>query len=163
MVNGRQTQASEPPPRYNGNISLNCSRDRGLWPTSSSVFSKQSGPASVPQNSSGLKLSKFRTGSDLIYSHHHNCSLSHFPYICAMVALLSLSLSLSYIHYNHSFRICTTYRFRMDRFSWKCLFEHLFFRKSVEKFQVSIKSDTNNWCIIWRPIYIFDHILLNSS
>jgi len=37
------------------------------------------------------------------------------------------------------------------------------FRKSVEKIQVSLKSDKNNGYFTWRPIYIFDHISLSSS
>jgi hypothetical protein len=37
------------------------------------------------------------------------------------------------------------------------------FRKSVDKIQVSINSDTNNSYFTLRPIYIFDHISLNSS
>jgi hypothetical protein len=36
------------------------------------------------------------------------------------------------------------------------------FRKSVQKIQVSSKSDQNNWCFTWRSIYIFYHTLLNS-
>jgi hypothetical protein len=37
------------------------------------------------------------------------------------------------------------------------------FRKSVEKIQVSLKSDKNNGYLTWGPIYIFDHISRNSS
>jgi len=38
------------------------------------------------------------------------------------------------------------------------------FRKSVEKIQVSLKSDKNNGYFTWcRPIYIFNHISLSSS
>ena len=49
----------------------------------------------------------------------------------------SLSLSLSYIHYNHSFRTCTETRFPLDRFSWKCLFARLlfFFENSSRKWK----------------------------
>jgi len=36
------------------------------------------------------------------------------------------------------------------------------FRKSVPKIQVSLKSDKNNRYFTWRPIYIYDHISLNS-
>ena len=39
----------------------------------------------------------------------------------------------------------------------------LFFENSVGKVQVSINSDKNNRYLTWRPIYIFDHISLNSS
>jgi hypothetical protein len=33
----------------------------------------------------------------------------------------------------------------------------IFFPKSVEKIQVLLKSDKNNGCFTWRPIYIFDY------
>ena len=36
------------------------------------------------------------------------------------------------------------------------------FRKSVEKIQVSLKSDKNNGYFTWRPIYIFDHFLIRT-
>jgi len=35
------------------------------------------------------------------------------------------------------------------------------FLKSVKKLQVSLKHSKNNFA--WRPVYIFDHISLNSS
>ena len=35
--------------------------------------------------------------------------------------------------------------------------------KSVEKMQVSLKSDKNNGYFAWRPIYICYHISQNSS
>jgi tRNA G10 N-methylase Trm11 len=37
------------------------------------------------------------------------------------------------------------------------------YRKYVEKFQVSLKSDKNKWYFIWRPIRIFYHISFISS
>jgi len=37
------------------------------------------------------------------------------------------------------------------------------FRNSVEKIQISLKSDKNNWYFTWRPIYIFYHISLIYS
>ena len=37
------------------------------------------------------------------------------------------------------------------------------FRKYVKKIQVWLKSDRHNRYCTWRPIYIFDHISLNSS
>jgi hypothetical protein len=38
------------------------------------------------------------------------------------------------------------------------------FIKSVEKIQVLLKSDKNNgWYCTWGPIYIYDHISLNTS
>jgi hypothetical protein len=36
------------------------------------------------------------------------------------------------------------------------------FRKSVEKVQVSLKSDKKKGYFTWRPIYVFDHTLLSS-
>ena len=38
-----------------------------------------------------------------------------------------------------------------------------FFLDSVEKFQVSLKSDKNNEHLTWRPIYIYDNISVNYS
>jgi hypothetical protein len=37
------------------------------------------------------------------------------------------------------------------------------FRKSVEKIQVSLKSDKNNGYFTWRPMCIYDNISLNYS
>jgi len=37
------------------------------------------------------------------------------------------------------------------------------FEKSVQKIQISLKSDNNNRYFTWRPIYIFEHISLSSS
>jgi hypothetical protein len=37
------------------------------------------------------------------------------------------------------------------------------FRKSVEKFQVSLQSDKNNGYFTCRPLYIYDNISLSSS
>jgi len=37
------------------------------------------------------------------------------------------------------------------------------FRKSVEKIQISLKSDKNNRYFKWSPIYIYDNISLSSS
>jgi hypothetical protein len=39
----------------------------------------------------------------------------------------------------------------------------IIFRKSVEKMQVSLKSDKNNGYFTRRPMYIYDDISLNSS
>jgi hypothetical protein len=36
------------------------------------------------------------------------------------------------------------------------------FRKSVEKIQVPLKSEKNNWNFTWRPIYLYGSISLNS-
>ena len=37
------------------------------------------------------------------------------------------------------------------------------FKKYAQKIQVSLKSDKNNWHFIWRNMYIYDNIVLNSS
>jgi len=52
---------------------------------------------------------------------------------------------------------------RMEQFGshWTDFHEILFliiFTKSVEKIQVSLKSDYNNRYFPWRPLYISDHI-----
>jgi hypothetical protein len=48
-------------------------------------------------------------------------------------------------------------------FFFLSLFSFLFFQKSVENIQVSLKSDKNNGHYTWRPVYIFDHVSLSSS
>jgi hypothetical protein len=51
-------------------------------------------------------------------------------------------------------------------FQWKDLHEIWYlslFRKSVEKIQVSLKSDKNDGYFTWRSMYIYANILLNSS
>ena len=50
--------------------------------------------------------------------------------------------------------------------NWTDFYEiwHLnIFRKSVEKIQVSLKSDKNNECFTCRPIHIFGHISVSTS
>jgi hypothetical protein len=43
-------------------------------------------------------------------------------------------------------------RFLLDGFSWNLVFEY-FFRKTVKKIYISLKSDRNKWHFTWRPIY----------
>ena len=42
-------------------------------------------------------------------------------------------------------------------------FDIFFFRKSVAKIPVSLKSDKNSRYFTWRPIHVCDNILLNFS
>jgi len=42
-------------------------------------------------------------------------------------------------------------------------FDMSIFRKSMEKIQVSFKSDKNNLYFAYGPIYIFDNISFSSS
>jgi hypothetical protein len=49
----------------------------------------------------------------------------------------------------------------LDGFLWNLIFEY--FRKHVEKIQVSLKSDMHNMYFTWRSKYIFDHISLSAS
>jgi hypothetical protein len=37
------------------------------------------------------------------------------------------------------------------------------FKKSVQKIQVSLDSDKNEWYFMWRPTYIYDNISMNAS
>jgi hypothetical protein len=48
----------------------------------------------------------------------------------------------------------------LDRFSWNLM---CIFRKSVEKTQVSLKSDKKNGYFTWRRFYVYDNNSLNSS
>jgi len=62
--------------------------------------------------------------------------------------------------------VCPSVRMEQLRSHWTDFHEIRYlsiFRKSVEKIQVSLKSDKNNLYFTYRPIYIFDHISLNSS
>jgi hypothetical protein len=47
------------------------------------------------------------------------------------------------------------------QFSWNFIFENL--QKSLMKLHVSLKSDKNNRYFTWKPMYIYDNTLLNSS
>jgi len=51
-----------------------------------------------------------------------------------------------------------TTRLPLDGLSWKLMFEY-FFRKCVEKIQVSLKSDKNNGYLALRLLYIYDILL----
>jgi hypothetical protein len=74
------------------------------------------------------------------YLFHHVC----LPSVCPSVLLST---------WNNS---APTGRILMKFNIW------IFFRKSVKKIQISLKSDKNNGYIIWRPIHIYD-ISMNSS
>ena len=50
-----------------------------------------------------------------------------------------------------SVRPHATTRLPLDGFWWNLIFE--FFRKSVDKIQVSLKSDKNNGCFTWRRFH----------
>jgi len=54
-----------------------------------------------------------------------------------------------------------TTRLPLDWFSLDSIFD--VFRKSVEKIQVSLKSDKNNGYFTWRTMYIYGNISLNYS
>ena len=54
-----------------------------------------------------------------------------------------------------------TTRLPLDEFLWK--FKSEMFRKSVEKIQVSLKSDKSNRFFTWRRFHIYDNSTLNSS
>ena len=62
--------------------------------------------------------------------------------------------------------VCPSVRVGQIVSQWAELHEFWYlsmFRKPAEKIQVSLKSDKNNRYFTWTPIYIFDHISLNSS
>ena len=37
------------------------------------------------------------------------------------------------------------------------------FRKYIGKIRISLESDKNNWYCTWRPVYIFNRMLLSPS
>ena len=51
-------------------------------------------------------------------------------------------------------------RLQLVVFSWNFIWD--FFRKYVQKIEVSLKSDNNNEYFTWRPMYIFNNISLSS-
>jgi hypothetical protein len=53
-------------------------------------------------------------------------------------------------------------RLPLDGFWWNLIFLR-FFRKSVDKIQVSLKSHKNNGYLTWKRFHIYDSTLLNSS
>ena len=64
---------------------------------------------SVQQKSNGLKFSKSRTGSHVMYSCHHNSSRFTSPY------LFISGISLSSIHYKQSRRVYINQRHQYIR------------------------------------------------
>ena len=53
-----------------------------------------------------------------------------------------------------------TIRLPLDGFSWNLTLEY--FSKYFEKIQVSLKSDKNNRCFTWKPLYVFENASLSS-
>jgi len=56
-----------------------------------------------------------------------------------------------------------TTRLPPNRFSLNLIFQHFFFRKSVEKIQISLKHDKNNGHFIGHRLYVCDIKLSSSS
>ena len=54
-------------------------------------------------------------------------------------------------------------RLPLDGFSWNFVFEYFFFLKSVEKIQITWKSNNSDGYFTWGPICVSDHIPVNSS
>jgi hypothetical protein len=90
-------------------------------------------------------------------------TLSECVVLDALVKLWKATLTL----------VCLSVRPSAPSSAWNnsTLTEHIFYRnficqyfpKSVEKFQVSWKSDESDGYFTCRPKYIYDHTLLNSS
>jgi hypothetical protein len=84
--------------------------------------------------------------------------LKHFLFVFAKLRKATLSFAIS---------VRLSVRIEQLGFHWTNFQEILYlsiFRKSVEKIQVSLKSDKNNGHFTRRrPIYIYDHISLSSS
>jgi len=55
-----------------------------------------------------------------------------------------------------------TAQLQIDGLSQSLIFQY-FFLKSGKKTQVSLKSDKNGGSVTWRPMYIYDNVLLISS
>ena len=62
--------------------------------------------------------------------------------------------------------VCPSVRMKQPASQSKDFHEILYlytFRKSVEEFQVSLKSDMNKGYFTWNPVYTYNHISLTSS
>jgi hypothetical protein len=77
-----------------------------------------------------------------------------------LVTDLFLLLAASYRKWSWSLWILCVCFVWMYLFWWNLIFR--IFRKSVEKIQVSLKSDNSNWYFTWC-FHIYDNISLNSS
>ena len=59
--------------------------------------------------------------------------------------------------------VCLSVRMQQLGSQWTDFYEILYlsiFRKSIDKIQISLKSYKNNTYFTWRPIYIYESILL---
>ena len=79
-----------------------------------------------------------------------------FVYMFAKLHKATISFIMLSVHLHR------TAQLPLDRYSWNLIFESIFW-KSVEKIQVSLKSDWNNGYCIWRPRYMYDNISPISS
>ena len=93
--------------------------------------------------------------------HEFSCLLPKVAYV-----LLGAFVKLRKATVSFVMSVCPFVRMEQLGSHWTDFHEILFlsiFRKSVEKNQVSLKSDPNNWYFTWRPMYIHDSISLVSS
>ena len=62
--------------------------------------------------------------------------------------------------------VCLSIRMEPLGYHWKNFHEILYFsifRKSFDKFQFPLNSDSNRGYFTWRPVYIYENILLKYS
>jgi len=98
------------------------------------------------------------------------------PVFLRNLSWVFVSFAESSLHFIRRFRKIAKRDYKFRHVSLSVRMEHLgfywtdfheisflsIFRKSVEKSQVSLKSDSNNWYCTWRPMYIHDSISLVS-
>ena len=95
-------------------------------------------------------ISYYQRGSNYLLS----CIVRGFRKIAKKTTISFMSTRLSV-------RLHASIRLPLDGFWWNWYLS--FFRKCVEKIQVSLKSDKNNGHFTWRRFHIYDNISLNYS
>ena len=98
-----------------------------------------------------VRTSILRCG--ILFGRDSNPHLQHFLRLVHKLWKVTISYIMS---------VCPSARNNLSpTFSWNLILRS--FRKSVEKTQVSLKSNKNNRYSTWRPTYIFDNISLSTS
>jgi len=91
---------------------------------------------------------------------------SSLPLLCVQVFGAFAKLSKAIISFVMSVRLLVPPSVRphgITQLPLEGFYISLFFRKFVDKFRVSLKSEKNNGYFTWGPMYMCDNISLNSS
>jgi len=130
----------------------------------------------ISNNTNISTLPGWRTHKHFLHRNAHARNTAHktqkdrvfFPEISKGQSFLGLCAQLrkGTISFIMSARVCLSVRMEQIG-SHRTDFHEIWylsnFRKSVQTIQISFKSNKNNRHFTWRPIYVFDHISLESS